>query len=88
MAILQEKEEESAVGPLHSYHMTAQDYDEEMPMIMVVTINRRIPSVLIDGGSGVNIMRNALRKKLGLTNIEAPCLQSRRRTNKKWYPYA
>ena len=71
MAALQEEEEESAVGPPHSYHVKAQDYDEEMPMITVVTKNRRVPNILIDGGSGVNIMTNALRKKLGLTNIEA-----------------
>ena len=38
-------------------------------MITVVTKNRRIPNVLIDGGLGFNIMKNALRKKLGLTNI-------------------
>ena len=70
MAALQEEEEESAVGPPHSYHVKAQDYDEEMPMITVVTKNKRVPNVLIDGGSGVNIITNALRKKLGLINIE------------------
>ena len=63
MAALQEEEEESAVGPPHSYHVKAQDYDEEMPMITVVTKNRRVPNILIDGGSGVNIMTNALRKR-------------------------
>jgi hypothetical protein len=71
MAALQEEEEESAVGSPHFYHVKAQDYDEEMPMITVVTKNRRVPNVLIDGGSGVNIMNNVLRKKLGLINIEA-----------------
>ena len=77
MAALQEEEEESAVGPPHSYHVKVQDCNEEMPMITVVTKNRRVPNILMDGGSGVNIMTNALRKKLGH-------LQSRWRTNGKW----
>lgn len=72
MVALQEVEEESVIGPPHSYHMKAQDYNnEEMPMITVVIKNRRVPNILIDGGLGVNIMTNALRKKLGPTNIEA-----------------
>ena len=71
MAALQEEEEKSVVGPPHSYHIKAQDYDEMMLMIMVVTKNRRVPNVLINEGLGVNIMINALRKKVGLTNIEA-----------------
>ena len=36
----------------------------------MVTKNRRVPNVLIEEGSEVNIMKNALRKRLDLTNIE------------------
>lgn len=70
MVALQEEEEENAVGPSHSHHVKTQDYDEEMTMITMVTKNRRVPNVLIDGRLGVIIVTNAPRKRLGLTNIE------------------
>jgi hypothetical protein len=70
MVALHEDEEDNRVGPSHSHHVKIQDYDEEMKMITMVIKKRRVPDVLIDGGLGVNIMTNAPRKKMSLTNIE------------------
>jgi hypothetical protein len=53
-----------------TYQVTTKAFDEEMPMITVIMKNKRIPNALIDGGSRVNIITDALRKKLGLKNIE------------------
>ena len=39
-------------------------------MISVIVKNKRIPNALIDGGSGVNITTDTLRRKLGLKKIE------------------
>jgi hypothetical protein len=39
-------------------------------MISVIVKNRRVPNVLIDGGLGVNIITDTLRRKLGLNKIE------------------
>ena len=49
-----------------TYLVAAKDFDEEMPMIAVWTKNRRIPNVLLDGGSGVNIITDTLMEKLGI----------------------
>jgi hypothetical protein len=48
------------------YFVATKDFDEEMPMISVWTKNRRIPNVLLDGGSGVNIITDTLMRKLGI----------------------
>ena len=37
-----------------------------MPMIVVWTKNRQIPNILLDGGSGVNIITDTLMEKLGI----------------------
>jgi hypothetical protein len=50
----------------HKYLVSTKDFDEEMPMIAVWTKNRRIPNVLLDGGSGVNIITDTLMRKLGI----------------------
>jgi hypothetical protein len=69
MAALTSQEEETE-KPTSTYHVTTKAFDEEMPMISVIVKNRRVPNVLIDGGSGVNIITDTLRRKLGLTKIE------------------
>jgi hypothetical protein len=51
-----------------TYIIATKDFDEEMPMIVVWTKNRRIPNVLLDGGSGVNIITNTLMEKLEIEN--------------------
>ena len=62
--------EEKLKEPTQLYQVTAKAFDEEMPMISVIVKNRQVPNALIDGGSGVNIITNTLRKKLGLKKIE------------------
>ena len=52
--------------PTSTYQVTAKAFDKEMPMISIIVKNRRVPNVLIDGGSGVNIITDTLRRKLGL----------------------
>ena len=39
-------------------------------MILVIVKNKRISNALIDDGSGVNIIIDTLRRKLGLKKIE------------------
>ena len=51
-----------------TYLMATKDFDEEMLMTLVWAKNQRIPSVLQDGGSGVNIITNTLMQKLELEN--------------------
>ena len=41
-----------------------------MPMISVIAKNRRITDVLLDGGLGVNIISDHLRRKLDLQKLE------------------
>ena len=62
--------DEEPEEPTQAYQVTAKAFDEEMPMISVIVKNRRIPNALIDGGSGVNIITDTLRRKLGLKKIE------------------
>ena len=52
-----------------TYQVTTKAFDEEMPMISVI-MNKKILNALIDGGSGLNIITNTLRRKLGLKKIE------------------
>ena len=40
--------------------------DQQLPLIMVQLGKNNITRVLLDGGSGINIMSEELRKKLGL----------------------
>jgi hypothetical protein len=47
-----------------TYLVPTKDFDKEMPMIAVWTKNRRIPNVLLDGGSGVNIITDTLMGEL------------------------
>ena len=63
-------QERTSEKPTSTYQVTAKAFDEEMPMISVIVKNKRIPNALIDGGSGVNIITDTLRKKLGLKKIE------------------
>ena len=39
-------------------------------MIIVIVEKKQVPNTLIDGRSGMNIITDTLRKKLGLQNIE------------------
>ena len=39
-------------------------------MISVIVQNRKVPNVLIDGGSGVSIITDTLKRILGLNKIE------------------
>lgn len=52
------------------YQVTTKAFDEEVPMILVIVENNQIPNALIDVGSGVNIITNTLRRKLGLKRIK------------------
>jgi hypothetical protein len=65
-----EAQEEKSKEPTQTYQVTAKAFDEEMPMISVIVKNRQVPNALIDGGSGVNIITDTLRRKLGLKKIE------------------
>ena len=56
--------DEKSKDPTQTYQVTAKAFDEEMPMTSVIVRNRHVPNVLINGGSGVNIITNTLRKKL------------------------
>ena len=40
--------------------------DQQLPLIIVQLGKNNITKVLLDGGSGINIMSEELRKKLGL----------------------
>ena len=62
--------DEKLKEPTQTYQVTAKAFDEEMPMISVIVKNRQVPNALIDGGSGVNIIKDTLRKKLGFKKIE------------------
>ncbi len=42
------------------------DFDEVMPIVQVSIRNCEIMDVLLDGGSGINIIFEHLQKKLGL----------------------
>ena len=50
--------------------MTTQAVDMSAPTVEVEISDYFIPEVLIDGGSGVNIMTYDTMQKLGLTHIE------------------
>jgi hypothetical protein len=63
--------DEKSKKPTQTYQVTAKAFDEEMPMISIIVKNRQVPNALINGGSGVNIITDTLRKKLGLKKIEA-----------------
>ena len=41
------QKEKKVKRPFDSYHVKTQDYDEELPMIMVVTKNKRLSNVQI-----------------------------------------
>ena len=69
MAALNSQEDELE-KPASSYQVTTKAFDEEMPMISIIIKSGRVPNVLIDGGSGVNIITYTLRRKLGLNKIE------------------
>ena len=62
--------EDKLEEPTQTYHVTAKAFDEEMPMISVVVKNKCVSNPLIDGGTGVNIITDTLRRKLGLKKIE------------------
>ena len=62
-------QERTSERPTSTYQVTAKTFDEEMPMVWVIMKTKRIPNALIDGGSGVNIITDALRKKLSLKKI-------------------
>jgi hypothetical protein len=62
--------EEKSKEPTQTYQVMAKAFDEEMPMIFVIVKNRQVPNALIDGGSGMNIITDTLRRKLGLKKIE------------------
>ena len=50
MATLQKEEEDNMEKLSHSYHVKIQDDYKQIPLVMVVTKNRRVPNVLIYGG--------------------------------------
>jgi hypothetical protein len=58
--------DEKSKEPTQTYQITTKAIDERMPMISVIVKKRRVPNALIDGGSGVNIITDTLKKKLGL----------------------
>jgi hypothetical protein len=49
-----------------TYLVATKNFDEKVLMITVWTKNRRIPNVLLDGGSGVYIITDTLMGKLGI----------------------
>ena len=53
-------------GVPQTYPVATKDFDEEMSLIAVWSKNRRIPNVLLDGGSRVNIITDTLMEKLGI----------------------
>ncbi len=44
-------------------------FDEIMPIVQISIENSKITNVLLDGGSGMNIISKHLHKKLGLKNL-------------------
>ena len=45
-------------------------YDEQVPVVTVEIANQLVPNVLLDGGSGVNVLSESMCARLGILRFE------------------
>ena len=46
-------------------------YDEQVPVVTVEIANQLVPNILLDDGSGVNVLSESMCARLGIIRFEA-----------------